>query len=168
LIKRGETRSDDFERTAMVHTKSLLRAALRITDTRTAAEDLVQETLLRAWRSFEQFAADTDCKAWLFRILFNCSNERRRKKSARPQHINFEDCPVGEEHSMRSVPLQHNHAEVVEALDSLHDEHRIVLVLAVVEGFTCKEMAAMLEIPIGTVMSRLSRARVNLRQALTQ
>lgn len=152
----------------MIHTESLLRAALRMTETRAAAEDLVQETLLRAWRSFEQFAVDTDCKAWLFRILFNCSNERRRKKSARPQTVNFEDCPIGEEHSMQTEPLQHNHAEVVEALDSLHDEHRIVLVLAVVEGFTCKEMAAMLEIPIGTVMSRLSRARVNLRQALTQ
>jgi len=152
----------------MIHTESLLRAALRMTETRTAAEDLVQETLLRAWRSFEQFAPDTDCKAWLFRILFNCSNERRRKKSARPQLVNFEDCPIGEGHSMRSEPSQHNHAEVVEALDSLADEHRVILVLAVVEGFTCKEMAAMLEIPIGTVMSRLSRARVNLRQALTQ
>jgi len=152
----------------MIHTESLLRAALRMTETRTAAEDLVQETLLRAWRSFEQFAPDTDCKAWLFRILFNCSNERRRKKSARPQLVNFEDCPIGEEHSMQTEPLQHNHAEVVEALDSLADEHRVILVLAVVEGFTCKKMAAMLEIPIGTVMSRLSRARVNLRQTLTQ
>ncbi len=152
----------------MVHTESLLRAALRLTETRAAAEDLVQETFLRAWRGFEQFAPDTDCKAWLFQILFNCSNERRRKKSARPQTVNFEDCPIGEEHSMQNEPSQHNHAEVIEALDSLADEHRIVLVLAVVEGFTCKEMAAMLEIPIGTVMSRLSRARVNLRQALTR
>lgn len=124
-----------------------------------------QETLLRAWRGFEQFAHDTDCEAWLFRILYNCSNERRRKKSARPQLLNFEDCPIGEEHSMRSEPSQHNHAEVIEALDALADEHRIVLVLAVVEGFTCKEMATMLEIPTGTVMSRLSRARVSLRFA---
>ncbi len=166
MIKRGETRSDDFEQTAMIHTESLLRVAFRLTETRAAAEDLVQETLLRAWRAFGQFEPETDCKAWLFRILFNCSNERHRRRRSRPQTVSIDDCDVRETNSMQAESAQHNQTDVICALDSLPADHRVVLILTVVEGFTCKETAEMLDVPIGTIMSRLSRARANLRQAL--
>ena len=166
MEKRGEIRAEDFERTAMIHTESLLQAAFRLTETRAAAEDLVQETLLRAWRAFGQFETETDCKAWLFRILFNCSNERHRRKRSRPQTVSVDNGEARETNSMRAESTQHNKTDVISALDSLAEDHRVVLILTVVEGFTCKETAEMLDVPIGTIMSRLSRARANLRQAL--
>lgn len=168
MEKRGEIGAENFERTAMIHTESLLRAAFRLTETRAAAEDLVQETLLRAWRAFGQFEPKTDCKAWLFRILFNCSNERHRRRRSRPQTVSIDDCDMRETNSMRAESAQHNQTDVIRALDSLPADHRVVLILTVVEGFTCKETAEMLDVPIGTIMSRLSRARANLRQALIQ
>lgn len=154
----------------MPHTESLLRAALRLTQNAPAAEDLVQETLLQGWRSFHQFERGTNCKAWLFRIMLNLSNKRRRKLQARPELLaldEFESLPLMAS-QCPATPAQFTALEVFAALDALPCDHRTALVLAVVEGFTCKEIARMLDIPIGTVMSRLSRARVSLRQQLTR
>ena len=149
------TRQQEFERTALPHTRSLLRVARRLTVD--SPEDLVQETLLLAWRGFRQFQPDTNVRAWLFRILFNAFHGRGRKL-----------VPI-------TVPLDRTIAvefatenlDVVQALDEMSEEHRTVLLLGVVEGFTCKEMAEILSMPIGTVMSRLSRARRALRDRLT-
>ena len=157
-------RQDEFERVAMPHTGPLLRAALRMTGERGAAEDLVQETLLRAWRSFDQFERGTNCKAWLFRIMLNISNKNQHTAQARPALISLD----GHEPA-RVVPLrppQLTATEVFSALDSLSAEHRLVLIVAVIEGFTCKEIAGICSVPIGTVMSRLSRGRAELRRML--
>jgi RNA polymerase sigma-70 factor (ECF subfamily) len=152
-------RQDEFERVAMPHTRSLLRVARRLTSETARAEDLVQQTMLSAWRGFDRFQTGTNARAWLFRILFNAFYAEGRKMRATVVPLNTRE--VAKESGMqRSL-------EIAQALDSLVVEHRSVLMLAAVEGFTCQETARILNIPIGTVMSRLSRAREALRAKLT-
>lgn len=153
------SRQDEFERVAVPHTRSLLRVARRLTAESARAEDLVQEAMLLAWRGFHQFRAGTNARAWLFRIMFNAHYAQGRKN--RGGALVFAE--------MRDVvenPAAQERAEIAQALDSLAEEHRAVLMLSVVEGFTCREMAEILNIPLGTVMSRLSRARDALRTRL--
>jgi RNA polymerase sigma-70 factor, ECF subfamily len=152
------TRQTEFERIAMPHTGSLLRVARRLTSEPDAAEDLVQETMLLAWRSFHQFRDGTNARAWLFRILINSFYAQRRKSRAPDVALNG-----GEVANEPNMPLA---VDIGRALGMLSVEHRLVVMLGIVEGFTCQEMAEMLEIPIGTVMSRLNRAREKLRGLL--
>ena len=154
-------RQDEFERVAMPHVGSLIRVARRLTHNR-EAEDLVQETMLRAWRGFHQLEPDTNPRAWLFRILLNAFYAQGRKLRAAPALIPLPD--VEGETRVDCSPL--GRVEVARALEELSVEHRTVLMLAVVEGFTCGETAGILSLPIGTVMSRLSRARRALRSRL--
>jgi RNA polymerase sigma-70 factor (ECF subfamily) len=151
-------RQDEFERVAIPHTRTLLRVARRLTGKSSAAEDLVQETLLSAWRGFHQFRPDTNIRAWLFRILFNTFYGQGRKLTATL-------VPISPAMAARS-PSADDAIEVMRALDGLEVEYRSVLLLGVVEGFTCREMAGILDVPIGTVMSRLSRARQAMRKGL--
>ena len=151
----------------MPHTDSLLRTALRILKEGPAAEDLVQETLLRAWRAFDQFERGTNCKAWLFRIMLNICNKNHRLARARSVVVPFDD-GTARVISLQARPSQVTTLEVASALDSLSDQHRLVLIMAVVEGFTCKEIAQICSVPIGTVMSRLSRGRAELREKLSR
>ena len=153
-------RQDEFERIAMPHTRSLLRVARRLTSETARAEDLVQQTMLSAWRSFDQFRTGTNARAWLFRIMFNAFYAEGRRMRVTVVPID------GREISAPSSGLE-NSVEIAEALDSLVVEHRAVLMLAAVEGFTCRETAQILNVPTGTVMSRLSRAREALRAKLT-
>lgn len=138
-----------------------MRFALSAVRDRHHAEDLVQETLLKAWRSFHQFEPGTNCRAWLFRILVNARNREFHKRRILAEVVNIDDVqlPVPESTSAS--------AEIRSAFDSLSAEHREVLSLGVVEGFTVRELAGILKLPIGTVMSRLSRARQRLRELLT-
>jgi len=152
------TRQEAFERIAMPHLRSLLRVARRLTFDGAAAEDLVQETMLLAWRGFHRFQAGSNARAWLFRILLNAFYGEGRKASRAPAMR-----PAFEE-GVRSM-LQES-VEITQALDALSLDQRAVVLLAVVEGFTCGEIAEMLRVPIGTVMSRLSRARQELRKSL--
>jgi RNA polymerase sigma-70 factor, ECF subfamily len=161
------TRQGEFEQIAMPHSKSLLRVARRLACDSAAAEDLVQETLFRAWRSFDQFQAGTNMRAWLFRILFNAFYAQGRQISAGPILVSLDAPGRKSEPQCPSVTSLADTAEVTSALEELSAEHRTVLVLAVVEGFTCREMAEVLSLPIGTVMSRLSRGRQALRERLT-
>ncbi len=153
-------RQDEFERVAMPHTRSLLRVARRLASEPARAEDLVQQTMLSAWRAFHQFRPGTNARAWLFRILFNAFYAEGRKMRVMATSLDEREI------SAQPDGLQ-TAAEVAEALDSLAVEHRAVLMLAVVEGFTCQETARILNLPVGTVMSRLSRARQALRAKLT-
>ncbi len=135
---------------------ALLRVARRLTFDPASAEDLVQETMLLAWRGFHGFEPDSNARAWLFRILFNAFHARGRKAT-------FEAPPFEE-----SVQPKFQEAiEISQALDALSLEQRTVILLAAVEGFTSREIAGILDVPIGTVMSRLSRARQELRNSLT-
>jgi len=142
----------------MPHVESLLRVARRLTPDSAAAEDLVQETMLLAWRGFHRFQTDSNARAWLFRILLNAFYGQGRKAQRAP----VMPPAVGE--GVR--PMFQESAEIAQALDALSLEQRTVVLLAVVEGFTCGEIAGMLNVPIGTVMSRLSRGREELRASL--
>ncbi len=131
------------------------------------ADDLVQEALLRAWRGFDQFQPGTNARAWLFRILFNVFYAHGRKIQSEPLIVSLE-LPLTESEPARRrgfSPL--DAAEVNGALAALSSDHRSVILLAVVEGFTCREIGEILSLPVGTVMSRLSRARQALRERLS-
>jgi RNA polymerase sigma-70 factor (ECF subfamily) len=150
----------EFERVVLPHAASLLRFARRLQGGGQAAEDLVQETLLLAWRGFRRFETNSNARAWLFRILINAFYGQGRKAHTSPKTV-----PITEHRSSGSSATER--LEVQQAMAGLSDEHRAVLLLAVVEGFTSREISDMLSIPAGTVMSRLSRARQALREVLT-
>ena len=150
----------EFERIVLPHTASLLRFARRLQGGGQVAEDLVQETLLLAWRGFRKFERGTNARAWLFRILINAFYGQGRKARTSPETV-----PITEHRSSGSSTIER--LEVRQAMAGLSEEHRTVLFLAVLEGFTTLEVAEILSIPQGTVMSRLSRARQALREVLT-
>ncbi len=144
----------------MCHARSLLRVARRLTAGSSHAEDLVQECLLLAWRSFHQLREGSNAKAWLFRILFNCWYAQGRKLRKVPALV-----PLSADISVAGAGLD-DAMDVSRALEALQQEHRTVLLLGVVEGLTCHEIAEVLSVPVGTVMSRLSRARQAMRTRL--
>jgi RNA polymerase sigma-70 factor, ECF subfamily len=154
---------EEFESIALVHTDALRRMARRLLRCDGLAEDAVQETLLCAWRAFRQFQPDTNCRAWLFRILLN--GIRKTGRRALP----LIGLPPGQSLdnlvAIGSPFASLAYSEAIAAIDALPEEQRSVL-LAAVEGFACKEISSMLAIPIGTVMSRLSRSRAEVRNAL--
>jgi RNA polymerase sigma-70 factor (ECF subfamily) len=120
----------------------------------------VQECLLLAWRSFHQLREGSNAKAWLFRILFNCWYAQGRKLRKVPALV-----PLTANVSI-STGGHDNAMDVSRALEGLQYEHRMVLLLGAVEGLTCHEIAEVLSVPVGTVMSRLSRARQAMRTRL--
>ena len=171
--------SDPFETEALSFLDALYRTALRMTRSEAEAEDLVQETYIRAFRFRAQFTPGTNLKAWLFRILTNTFINEYRRKAARPDTTELDD--VDESilyRHMREVSPGSSSpdpeaevidnalsSEVKEALEALPEKFRTTLLLDV-EGFSYKEIAEMLEIPIGTVMSRLHRGRKILQRRL--
>jgi RNA polymerase sigma-70 factor (ECF subfamily) len=156
---------EEFESIVLVHTDALLRTARRLLSCDSLAEDAVQETLLCAWRAFHQFQRDTNCRAWLFRILLNgiSRNGRRAVPLVGLRPGQSLDNIVAIQPPFASWA----YSEAIAAIDALPEERRIVFLLAEVDGFACKEISSMLAIPIGTVMSRLSRCRSELRNALS-
>lgn len=166
-MTQGAFREARFEREAMPHMGSLLGAARRLTSCRETAEDLVQETMLRGWRAFDQFAAGTNGKAWLFRIMLNLLSKQRQKTQTRPTMVSLDEhCEHHELAWPVVTPPRLSSGEMLAVLDTLPVEQRTLLILAILEGFTCQEIADLQSIPIGTVMSRLSRARAELRHLL--
>jgi len=166
-----------FERDVLPLLPSLYSAALRLTRNPTDAEDLVQEAYLRAYRGFGGFSEGTNVRAWMYRILTNTFINTYRKKQREPvtvQDENGEDWYLfdklgesGVEASAESTVLDRIPDEDVQrALEALPDGFRMAVLLADVEGFSYKEIAEILEVPIGTVMSRLHRGRRALEKAL--
>jgi RNA polymerase sigma-70 factor (ECF subfamily) len=160
-------RTDEFEAAAMPHIQDIYRTALRLAGSRPAADDVVQEVYLQAWKSFGQFELGTNCRAWLFKILFHTLHHYRRKwMNVRM----IQDCEEILEHtpSGSPPPLEHiTDEEVLAALEEIPQEFRAAVMLVDVEEFSYKEAAGILNVPIGTVMSRLSRGRRLLREQLT-
>jgi len=155
----------------MPHTRSLLRVARRLASDPTAAEDLVQETMLLAWRNFHQLREGASARPWLFRILMNSFYAHGRKIRSAPSTVSLEASlgPAEGERWLKELWTPSPSiaaADAARALETLSEEHRTVLLLGVVEGFTCQEIAEILSVPLGTVMSRLSRARRALRLRL--
>jgi RNA polymerase sigma-70 factor, ECF subfamily len=169
-----------FTDLAMEFMPSLYAAALRMTRNPADAEDLVQETYLKAYRGFDSFTEGTNLKAWLYRILTNTFINRYRAKKRRPDETDLEDVEdfylyrrlggLEEARASRSAEDElmdfFTETEVKDALESLPESFRLAVLLADVEGFAYKEIAEILDIPIGTVMSRLHRGRKALQKRL--
>jgi RNA polymerase sigma-70 factor (ECF subfamily) len=158
--------SDRFETEAMPHLNDLFRTALRLTGERGSAEDVLQEVYLQAWRSFDRFESGTNCRAWLYKILFHCVSHHRRKWFRFPQLKETEEFLEANLTAPTPVSEQVTDGEILRALDDIPSEFRSVVLLVDVEEFAYKEVAEILAIPIGTVMSRLSRGRALLRKRL--
>lgn len=150
----------------MPHLNELYRTAARLLGDSAKAEDVVQETYLHAWKSFERFAPGTNCRAWLFKILVNTIHHHRRN------WFNLRLVKESEEvleqtEAPAQIPERIAQEEVLRALDGLPADYRAAVLLADVEEFSYKEIAGVLNVPIGTVMSRLSRGRKLLREQLS-
>src|SRR5579859_2208758 len=175
-------KTEDFEAGVLAQLDSLYRTALRMTNNPQEAEDLVQETMLKAFRFAHTYQPGTNLRAWLFRILNTSAINRYRKQATQPTPVTL---PDGEEfylyNQIRDLSGQelsqgaedevlnrYLDEDVYKALNDLPPNFRMAVILADIEGLSYKEIAEALQIPIGTVMSRISRARRQLQKSLWQ
>jgi RNA polymerase sigma-70 factor, ECF subfamily len=157
---------NQFKEIALSHFNALYGFALTITADHRDAEDLVQETYLRAYRKFEQFAFGSSCKAWLFRIMRNIAIDRVRKRD--PLSAAGSDASPDELAGLEVAADQLACAiDIKQAFNALPAEYRMIVLLKDIEGFTYQEIAGILNFPIGTVMSRLHRGRKALKSMLS-
>ncbi|HEX2195317.1 MAG TPA: sigma-70 family RNA polymerase sigma factor [Actinomycetota bacterium] len=168
-----------FTRDTLPLLDSLYASALRMTRNPADAEDLVQETMLRAYRSFDRFEEGTNLKAWLFRIMTNAYINTYRKKQREPKKVSAEEL---EDFDLYQELKNHDDqfsqtperivldslvdTDIIEAIDDLPEQFRLAVVLSDVEGFSYAEMAEIMDVPLGTVMSRLHRGRKALQKRL--
>jgi len=174
--------AEDFEAGVLAQLDSLYRTARRMTSSQQEAEDLVQETMLKAFRFADKYQPGTNLRAWLFRILNTSAINRYRKQATHPtptplpegedfylynriRDLSGQELNVGAEEEVLSKYLDE---DVYNALQDLPPNFRMPVVLADIEGLSYKEIAEALQIPIGTVMSRISRARRQLQRSLWQ
>lgn len=167
--KELQQRYVEFEKEAVPHLDAVYNFALRMTGDEDDADDLVQETFLKAFRFFDKFEKGTNCKAWLFRILKNSFINDYRKTTKEPNKVDYEDIQNFYENiKADEVETQHYEEdafsnllddEISKAISELPEDFRTVVILSDIEGFTYEEIADFVDIPVGTVRSRLHRAR---------
>jgi RNA polymerase sigma-70 factor, ECF subfamily len=171
---------EDFTNDAMQYAPQLFATALRMTRNKADAEDLVQETFLKGWRAFESYQQGTNLRAWLFRIMTNTFINKYNSQQRRPQETEldeveelflfrrmgaFDQSKMNQSAEDQMLEL-FTDEEVKNAIESLPETFRIPVLLSDVEGFSYKEIAEMIEVPIGTVMSRLHRGRKAMQKML--
>jgi len=175
-------RKEEFEEVALPHFDALFNLALNLTRNRKDAEDLVQEAFLRAFRFFGSFREGTHIKAWLFRILRNTFINRYRAAKVRPDEVDFGKIESSYEQAIEESFLTENRPaspeaavmdgvldeEVQQALELLPEEYRSVVLMALLEEMSYKEISQALSVPLGTVMSRLHRGRKLLQAQLLE
>jgi RNA polymerase sigma-70 factor (ECF subfamily) len=164
-----DKRYEEFEKEALPHMDALYNFALRLTGDSDDANDLVQETYLKAFRFFDKYERGTNSKAWLFRILKNSYINDYRKQSKEPSKVDYDDIENFYE-NIKSSDVKSSHIaqdafsnlmgdEISKAIADLPEDFRTVILLSDIEGFTYEEIADFVDVPIGTVRSRLHRAR---------
>lgn len=166
-----------FEEEALIHLDALMRTARRMTRNETDAEDLVQETMLKAYRFFDKFEAGTNCKAWLFKIMTNIFINNYRSASKEPKSVSMED--IDDSFLYRQLSKSQGISDpekeffsrildddVKNAISELPEDFRLVVILSFLENFSYQEIADITDLQIGTVKSRLHRGRKLLQKAL--
>ncbi len=166
----------EFEETVLCHFPFLHSMALKITRSEDDAQDLVQETILRAYRFYDKYEQGTNCKAWLYRIMKNTFINNYRKAKRHQNETSYEeieevldaevDAPAAAADPQASFENSRLREEVAEALEALPGDYRSALSLSLVDGFSYKEIAKRMGCPIGTVMSRIHRGRMILKDKL--
>lgn len=178
LSKEELQKQSDFESEMLPHLDAIYNFALKLTAEPNDAEDLVQETIVKAFRFFSSYEKGTNAKAWLFRILKNSYINIYRKKSRQPNQVDYDEVEAYYE-TIRSEQKDTTDLEdlmyremmdddITKALADLPEDFRTVVLLCDIEGFTYEEIANMLDVPIGTIRSRLHRGRNLLRDQLTE
>ena len=178
LTKKEETKQKDFNEEIIPHLDALYNFGLRLTADPNDAEDLVQDTIVKAYRFFSSYEKGTNAKAWLFRILKNSYINNYRKKSKKPQQVDYDEVATFYE-TIRAERTETSDLEdkmfrelidddISNALDEIPEDFRTVVLLCDVEDFTYEEIANMLDVPIGTIRSRLHRGRNLLKAQLTE
>lgn len=178
LSREEKKKQDDFHGEMLPHLDALYNFALHLSSDHEDAEDLVQDTMVKAYRFFHSYEKGTNAKAWLFRILKNSFINRYRKVSKQPNKVDYDEISPFYE-SIRSEQSETTDMEelmyremlgdeVTIALQKLPEDFRSVVILCDIDGFTYEEIANMLDVPIGTIRSRLHRGRNLLRSILSQ
>lgn len=178
-LKKSQKKLSEFEQVALVHIDSVYNVALRMTRNKSDAEDLVQETYLKAFRFFGKFQAGTNCKAWLLKILTNLFNNKYRQRIKEPPQVSYDaveedflyshllkETLEPNENPERLLFSQIVEDDVKKVMDNLPQEFRMVVILSFIEDCSYKEIAEIMDTNIGTVKSRLHRGRVMLQKAL--
>ena len=178
LTQTEKSKQQDFNEEIIPHLDALYNFGLRLTADPNDAEDLVQDTIVKAYRFFSSYEKGTNAKAWLFRILKNSYINNYRKKSKKPQQVDYDEVATFYE-SIRAERTDTSDLEdkmfrelidddISNALDQIPEDFRTVVLLCDVEDFTYEEIANMLDVPIGTIRSRLHRGRNLLKAQLTE
>lgn len=176
LTKKESKKQEDFNEEIIPHLDALYNFGLRLTSDPNDAEDLVQDTIVKAYRFFSSYEKGTNAKAWLFRILKNSYINNYRKKSKKPQQVDYDEVStfyetIRAERTDTSDLEDKMFRELIDdelsnALDNIPEDFRTVVLLCDVEDFTYEEIANMLDVPIGTIRSRLHRGRNLLKAEL--
>ena len=176
--KEELTKRKEFEKEAIPHMDALLRTALRMTKNEIDAEDLVQETFVKAYRFWDKFESGSNCRAWLFKIMTNIFINDYRSKSRSPVSVNVDDIDdnflygqLAEGNNSMGNPERQLFNKIFDddvkkAIEGLPDDFRLVVVLSFLEGFSYQEIADIADLQLGTVKSRLHRGRKLLQKEL--
>ncbi len=178
LTREEVQKQEDFEEEIIPHLDAMYNFALRLTSDPSDAEDLVQDTIVKAFRFFDSYEKGTNAKAWLFRILKNSYINNYRKQSKKPSQVDYDEVSTFYE-TIRAERTDTSDLEdkmfrelidddISNALDELPEDFRTVVLLCDVEGFTYEEISNMLDVPIGTIRSRLHRGRNLLKSQLME